>query len=232
MLFAIFEILWVALVYFSLYYGIEYLLENKRDVFKILFNLDLRYYTQETHKKNKHETLHFIASMLVILILCIKPLINCLVYWLVFSFIDVSEVNSILLIITWLQFLKCWDGQRFVVNWFIFGQVLYTMLNYDNVESLFPAMFQISDYCFEAEFLFQKIHYVYLNIINKDPPEMLLELTAKVKMYQMKLRYVRLSVLCFLAFYSILFTDLYMTSEVLFYYYAAFRITQVFFTCK
>ena len=228
----LFDLIWITFLYFGLYHSIKYLLSEKTEIFKILFNIDVKfnYYNRENRISESHDILHFMTSLIIIVICCIKPLINCFVYYIAFRFVDVTEVNFILLLTSWLQLLKCWDGLNFNLNWFIIGQVIYTMLNYKNVESLVPAIFQIVDDSFDINLFFQKIHFIFENILGRIMPLKLLDMLVWTKAHRHMLKQVRFGVLAFIGLYSLIFTDLYMTSEILFYYYAAFRLVQIYLT--
>lgn len=225
----LFDLVIITLCYFAVYHVIDNIITTKTEIFKLLFNVDIRlnYYKREQSQYDKNDTLNFISSVIVVCLLSIKPIINCIVYALFFNFVDVIQINYIFLLISWCMFLRYAKDKR-NIDWYLLGQIFYTIINYENIESLFPTCFQLVDDCFNAEVLVEKTLNVIVGITNIPPPKQLLRAIKFLKSNQDTIRITHFTILTLLFVYSLLYTDLYMSSECLFYIYVPFRLEQLY----
>ena len=231
----LYELIWNTGVYYIFYKLFNKILTKNIDVFQILFNIEIRliHFQQECDFKLKHSTLHFLSSVSTFFLMCLRPIVNTIIYWLFFSFIDIAQVNSIILLIYWLQILKLWDGYFFTANWILIGQLFYTIINFRNSEMLLPAIFQIIDEIYEIQVLIEYSIKIFNNLMIKNMEDnFLFDSIIFLQKNKRQITISRLTILGLIGAYSIFFTDLYMTSEIFFYYYVAVRIVQIYITLK
>lgn len=221
------EIFWICVMYICVFKLVQYVLFEKTDILKILFNVDVN-----RIENNSYRLLHFLSGLIVVTLCSIKPFVNCVIYYVVFRFIDITEINYVLLLLSVIRVLQCWDGYEFKYNWYVMFQFVYTIVNYSNVESFTPAMFQLVDELFDIDIFVLELENIYKNLISLDVPRFIFSILSYNKLYTFEKHVTRVVLLSLIGIYSFLYTDLYMSSEFLFYYFVVFRIAQLFMDKK
>lgn len=218
------DVFWICIFYVFVFKVVQYILLEKTEIIKILFNVDIKYGFSEN---NPYRLFHFVSGCLVLLLCSIKPIINSVIYFVVYRFVDITEVNYILLLMSCVRVMQCWDGWVYRHNWYVWFQFGYTILNYSNIESITPATFQLVDEMFDVELFVKEMENIYKNLISLEVPGVFLNILTFCKVYDMELHVLRIILLSTVGLYSFVYTDLYMTSEFLFYYFVVFRVIQL-----
>ena len=98
---------------------------------------------------------------------------------------------------------------------------------------LLPAIFQIIDEIYEIQVLIEYSIKIFNNLMIKNMEDnFLFDSIIFLQKNKRQITISRLTILGLIGAYSIFFTDLYMTSEIFFYYYVAVRIVQIYITLK
>lgn len=233
-----YEVIFVTLLYSSVYFTWKVLLEKYSPIFKILFNVDIRrnYFENEISAKEKHEVYYFASSIMTSLLMMVNPMLKCIVYFS-YSFVHIREISSILFVIIWIKFLWYFDliQHKTTFLWkspelFLIFQIIYTMMNFNNTTTLIPIIFQLIDEAFEIEWLFKKCASVNNHIINRDNrwTSMIMNINVNFKKYRSFLIWGRIVILSVLVLLSFLYSDLRLIGELFFYIYAIGRLVQVY----
>lgn len=233
-----YEVIFVTLLYISVYFTWKVLLEKYSPIFKILFNVEIRrnYFENEISAKEKHEVYYFASSIMTSLMMMVNPILKCIVYFS-YSFVHIREISSILFVIIWIKFLWYFDLIQHKSTFtcksselFLIFQIIYTMLNFNNTTTLIPILFQLFDEAFEIEWVFKNCASVNNHIINSDNrwTIMIMNIIVKFKKYRTFLLWGKMVVLSMLVLLSFFYSDLRLIGELFFYIYAIGRLVQIY----
>lgn len=231
----LFEAMWVGLLYGIFYYGIHTFMEKYARTIKVFFQVDIKYfnYNNEFGNDSQHSLLHLLSSTTTYILLSINPIVHTAIFmW--FSFIDVTQVNRLVLNMCILRFIKNfnvltlrWNGR---VDPFVAFQLVYTSLNFWNRSILAPSLFFLVDESIGVVTVAKQLKEAHDKLVGFDDRCSMwcLNVITWCESNAQKLQWGRIFVLVALLMVSLFLTNLTLWSEVVFYYWGAFRIASIY----
>lgn len=234
------DIIWICIIHACAYKVWHIFLERHSNVLKDLFNIDVRYYnySRETSTTSQHEILYTLASTTMTICMIISPIINTIMYVFIFNMFDIVQINRILLTITMNKLLWYVDIRsklctirpwRSVKEAFIIFQLVFIIANYNNTTTIIPIIFQIVDELalIEDVVISMSRHYSSLFGSESTLSSRITNVIIIMKTNKRLLKRVYIGTLVTILVFSILYSNLKATSEIIFYYYAVLRIAQL-----
>lgn len=234
------DLFWIIALYAGSYHLWHIFLDRHSNVLKDLFNINVRYheYNREQSTKSQHEVLYTLSTTVMVCCMVITPLIHSIMYLLFYSMIDVVKLNTILLTVVMAKILwyfnireksftlKPWKG---VDEAFLATQLLFISVNYDNITTAIPTLFQIIDELSNLENVFITMSKHYTTLFNTESAlsSKITDMIIRLKTNKVLLSRIHIGVLSFIVFISILYSNLKTNGEIVFYYYAIARILQI-----
>lgn len=231
----LYEIFWVLLLYVTLYYGIHIFMEKYAKFIKIVFLVDIKYfnYNNEFGNDLQHKLLHLLSSVATFALLAINPIVHTAIFmW--FFFVDVTQINRLVLNLCVLQLLRNfnlmtrrWSGK---VDLLLLFQLVYTSVNFWNRSILAPSMFFLVDEASSIQALIKDLKVAHDQLVGFDDKlsALLLKFIAWSEGRKRMLSWVRMLLLVLLLTFSLMFSSLSLWSEVVFYYWGAFRVSTIY----
>jgi hypothetical protein len=225
------DLIWFALLYFVFYKVCELILREHAQLFKILFDIQVRTvsFSRESSVEDCHLSTHTIVSFFTFVLMAINPVIHSLIFvWL--GFLDVLLLNRLVLTINLLKIIGWTYPSRprvlGVSHFSDISQTVFVMVNYTNRFTLIPVLFQLLDTSFDAEKYIAQCEVVYNRIIGNENRLLgqIMSLHAVVIVYDKHIRIARLGCLSFLTLYCACYSGMSTWGEIMFFYYAALRI--------
>lgn len=236
---ALYEIVWVSLIYFGVYYFIRYLITKQEQVLKLLLDIDIRlhYYARESSAKSQHDILSFFAASVVMCLLSINPMVRSTIY-LFHSFVHVTEINRLIFIMIYLKIITRFDP---VSRTFHHGglsdaatylQFLFLIVQFKHATALLPSIIQIIDDLFDIDIWLQHLHVNLSQTVQTYGPECYPKTTGLIVWVKSKRVALQVSRMFLVGSFVILhfiygeFTR--PPIDLLFMYYCAYRLTQIY----
>lgn len=229
----LFNLIWIVFFRFTVENVVEYLFVDGAVGMNKLLGGETRYYRLDYQRKK--EIKRFISTMIAIPFMILRPVVYTFVQFLLFGFINVAEMSELVLIIILIQVSHLiFTSENIQQDLFknrttLYLDFFYFVFNLDNENMFVPCVFYILDLCFDfGEFvkhfqsmlksLFEEDHVLSSFIIN---------LIIFHKKNLSKVMFLRIILLTTMVLYSFVvdkFTD---TIELLFYFFAVFRLTNI-----
>ena len=234
------DIIWIISIYVTAYKVWHIFLSRHSNVLKDLFNIDVRYYNYnvDASTNSQHEILHMLGSTTMVILMIISPIINTIMYVFVFDMFDIVQFNRILLTITMAKLLWFADIQSKLCTFrpwsnvdqaFLLFQLIFIISNYSNPTVIIPVVFQMVDEMTKMELIVISMSRHYTTLFGSDSA-LSSRITTIIMIMQNNKNIIRKTYIVILGtilFFSILYSNLKTTSEIIFYYYATLRITQL-----
>lgn len=234
------DIAWIVFLYSGSYHLWHVFLERHANVLKDLFNISVRYheYSMEQSTKSQHDILYTLASTVTVCCMIVTPLIHSIMYLMFYRMIDVLKINKILLTVVMakiLWYLNIRDKKFYLVPWkkvdhaFLATQFIFICINYDNITTVIPTLFQIIDELANIEdvFITMSRHYSLLFNTDSSLSNKITKIITNIKVNKKLLSTLHVMTLSLLVFTSIVYSNLKTNGEIIFYYYAIARILQI-----
>lgn len=231
------DVLWISIIYTSSYKTLDYILANHINIFKEIFNIEIRYYAYnsvESSTYSEHEILYTIASTILLLSMSISPVIHSILYLAFYNIIDIIQFNKILLTITLIKLLWFLNLQNTILylnkmSWYDYitvAQFLFIIFNYNNTSTIIPIVFQLIEECSNLENVLISLLRHYKTLFNSDSmlDSKISALLIRIKLHKKKLIKGTIIILSFIIFLSIFMSNLTTYGEIIFYYYAILKI--------
>jgi hypothetical protein len=238
-LLTIYDASWLCAVYAFFYWCWKKLLGEHAGVFKVLFDVQVRVnnLSREVDVFEHHLLLHTLSASCTYILLGINPLLHTLVF-LCYRFVDIILLNRLVLNLTLLKLfryynpLRIWAPSEILPRADVLanaGHLLLTSINYTNRAMLFPALFQLADELFGLDVLGVELERVHRSVFHNDTAlsGYLLNALALFKSRARLLSLARISVLVTLFLISLAYSNLHGWQEILFYYFAGFRLARL-----
>lgn len=221
----IFDVAWVLCVYAVIYKLVDVMLSEYSQIFKELFNVDVRYYnyTKELSVEKRHDVLHTFASSITFVLVSINPVVRTTMYLVFFFMVDVLQVNRIIVTILIMRMLKLRYSKSVVDISIIASQVLYMCLYYVDVKTLIPVIFQLLDELGNVSDMVGEWRTVMKNVFDREP-YWITHFVVMFRRNQYRLERAQLACMFLLLCGSILLNNAPVAGDILFYYYAVTRI--------
>lgn len=223
-------------LYSTAYKTISFLLTNHIDVFKSLFDLDIRYfnYTNEESLDNKHDILSCFASVICKTVLLTGPILHLCTQLLLYQFINVSVINRILLMMLTVDIMTNYNVSVREFNlkksWHLILQAFYVMLHYNTFTGLSCAIFQLVDYMFNLPLALVNIRRVFMMILmpsDFDSLHLLVKMVNFCQLNDFAISMTRFVLLC-LIIIMFVFTMQTTFSNLVYIYWGIYRLCMYF----
>lgn len=236
-MFWFYDLVTFLILYIIIYKINIYILNHHQHIFKVVFDIDLRInnYLLEFSTKEKHEILHSIVCLKIAILLLISPIIHIIIYFFLF-FTSIVLLNRILLYITLFKLLKYiyLDQNRFTINDKInlidLFQLIYIILNYRNIDTILPILFQLFDEIFQFQDIINHFENIYNKLFNRnivDVSKKFLFIKNFLDNKKHVIEFFHIIFLLLIAIISLIISPMNSYFDGLFFYYSSLRIFQL-----
>lgn len=226
-------IFFILVLYCGSYMFLHRILSSHYNVIRELFNIKTRHslYTLDYTTNQQHILLSCFASIVMASIMCVAPIIHLFIHLFFFASIDITNINTLLLVTTFIKILHHYDIRNmdttFNLQPYHWIQLLFILFNYYNKNSIMPSLFQLVDDSQWWAYCIKLVHVEYNNITSNTTTmghllEKLINMVERWKQHGENARLVVLGAILIISLLSN--TGISMGNELLFYYYAMIKL--------
>lgn len=236
MLLILYDLIWWIIIYSALYKGVLFVFKEHPHLFKAVFDIDFRFnnFNMELSSDTRHYTIHGIIAPITFVILAFNPLLETILF-MFYGFLDVVTLNRLVVYITLLK-MAYWIAPFGIIPKKVetymmiqVSQLVFILLNYTNIDVLYPVFFQLIDESFDIEIVITHLLELYTSTIGNDTKinQFLIEFKTFMRAHYKKIKMARELLLFLFLLISVIFAEINTWGEILFFYYAALRMIQL-----
>lgn len=204
-----------------------------REMFGIGFSTQAL--SRENDTRNNHEIFSNISSTITIIILSISPIISSCIFLLFYKAIDVRQLNKVLLMIVLSKLVKIHHSDFRPLNKidqaFLVFQILFIIGNYTSRDVLFQTAFQLFDEILNIEnaltVLKQALSRILIDV-ESSAGKRISEAIITLKSWNNIIKLLHKVLLVIVLILSLIVLKGFEISNISFYYYAIYRLTNIF----